>query len=1050
MKNKYQFKAKATATVLAVLLAVMSGFAQTRVSGTVKDVDNEAIPGASVVLLNTTTGTVTDINGKYNITVPANSSGKLIYSFIGYVSDTIAIGNRTVIDVTLREASLEIEEVVVVGYGTMLKSDITGSVSQVKINETEAASATSFDQLLQGAVAGVSVTSGSGAPGGVVEIVIRGAASFNTSTEPLYVVDGIIMNPSTQDVVNAIRSGGAGYQEKQNPLSTINPKDILTMEILKDASATAIYGSQGANGVVIITTKQGTTAKPRIDYNSTIQISRVAKTIPMLDMYEWAAFRKEMFERYNLGDAQYRIDTDTTRAMDWQKYCLRQPVSQTHRLSVSGKTETTTYLISGSFSTNNGLIIHTGFTVGNLRLNLDRNITKSLKIGTRSTFSYNETNLTQGNENSGNADRSMLRQMVLTRPYLTKTKYSEDSDDDYEEIVEGPIPWFKEYKDQSNERRMVSSLYGEYTFMKGISFKSTFGIDYRRKLRMRSFGMGIYQGKNNGGLAGMSNMQTFSYNWDNILNLNYTFNKIHRLSGMLGFTLKKTATENIGVENSGVQYLDWGTKGMIQGNVTSGEDFSINESSIVSYFTRGTYSYKDKYVLTATIRADASSKFLKENRTGYFPSFAFAWRLNQEPWLVKSPAISNLKLRIGWGQTGNQSLGSYQTISVYDYTGYPESNEQVKGGYRTSRMTNPYLKWETSQQTNVGFDLSLWKNRLNITVDAYLKDARDLLQQIQMHPSFGFQTLWVNRGLIRNKGIELSVDGTIINGKDFTWQASANIYWNRNTIVRTGLPVGIFGTHEWAAFYGNSVGGSGIISEPHNIFIEGEPMGLFYGYKTQGICQDWNYIDAPVLPEMQNKPRPGDVYFVDQNGDGIITFDDRVVIGNPHPKFAGGFNSTLSYKGASLNANFNGVYGRQVVNGNLLTENNLSDNKNVNNNNIRKEAYHKAWRPEAPSNTHPSLQGYTNRQVIQDRHIEDASFLRLSNLTLAYSFKIKKLPAISNINFSITGQNVWCWNKYSGWDPEVNSFTNDALKYGIDWNSYPAYRSLLFGVGVTF
>jgi TonB-linked SusC/RagA family outer membrane protein len=369
MNKIYSLRTKITLTVLAVLLSIITGFAQTRVSGTVKDVNGETLPGVTVIVPNTQTGAVTNVDGVYEINLPANAD-RLVFSYMGYSTETVTVGRRTVIDVVLKESTTELEELVVVGYGTMRKSDLTGSVGSVRINENEASSVSTFDKLLQGSVAGVRVTSGGGAPGGQTNITIRGSSSFHSASEPLFVVDGIILNPSTQDVGNFM--GSSGGHDGQSTLSTINPKDILSMEILKDASATAIYGSQGANGVVLITTKTGVTGKPRIEYSTNLSVSKASKRIPMLDVYGYAQWRNEIYDMQ--GSASYRIDPDTVKAMDWQDYSMRQPLSQTHKISVSGKTESTTYFLSGNFSDNNGIVKNTGVKTGNLRLNLDKTL----------------------------------------------------------------------------------------------------------------------------------------------------------------------------------------------------------------------------------------------------------------------------------------------------------------------------------------------------------------------------------------------------------------------------------------------------------------------------------------------------------------------------------------------------------------------------------------------------------------------------------------------------------------------------------------------------
>ena len=1040
MKNyMHIIRYRATILIGSLVLWPLLAFSQSKITGVVKDRNNQAMPGVNVILLNTNLGTTTSAEGEFSLEVPNNPDNALVFSFIGYNSDTVRLYNKTHITVTLTEAATEIESLVVVGYGSMRKSDVTGSVASVKINEFEANSVTSFDKLIQGRVAGVQVTSGNAAPGGAVEIKIRGTSSFNSSSEPLYVVDGVILNPASQDVRSSFTSG-VNYQESQNPLSTIDPNDILSMEILKDASATAIYGSQGANGVVLITTKSGTTAKPRVEYRSTVQISQPSKKIPMLDLYGYAAWRDEIDNN--------RIDPDTCVAVNWQDYAMHTAISQSHRISVSGKTETTNYYVSGSFSDNNGVIKNTNVQTGNMRINLDKTVEKWFKIGMKSNFNFTLNNMTQGADPNGTLEHSMMKQILNSKPFFTKTNVTSSETGDEEEVLEGPQTWFDGYEDRSREFRIIPMVYADLSLFKWLSFKTTVGADYRRKTRARSYSKILYAGAQVGGKAGVSTLQSFRYNVDNMFNLNFNIGKYHKLSGVAGMTLNVTTVENSAVENQQFPTMDWGADGLIIGTSPLKESFGETRTALVSFLARGIYSYKDKYILTATIRADGSSKFSKENAFAWFPSFAFAWRVTEEKFMKSVNAISNLKLRAGWGRVGNQSLSPYQTLATYSTQRYATIEPSgIEIGYLPDNIPNRMLKWETSEQINLGLDLSFFHNRLNITTDIYSKNTKDLLQQIKLPGSAGYSTMWVNRGCIQNRGLEISVDGIIIDKPNFSWSLGGNISFNRNKISDSAMELAQYGVNSWRAFYGNNVANSTYLKKPANIFIEGKPVALFYGLKTNGIIQ--SDTDPSLIPTFYGSDilKPGSVFFVDQDGDMNITDDDFVIIGDPNPKFSGGFFMNFTYKNLSLDLNFNGVYGNDVLNGNLVMENQVDFS---NTKNIRADAYYKAWRPDAPSNEYPALGQYPSTVEISDRYIEDGSFLRLSNISLSYRFKIKKIDWIKSIDVSVSGRNLFLLSNYSGWDPEVNSFAYDPLRVGIDWGSYPNYRAIIFGLGFVF
>ena len=715
--------AKYIACLTVALLLTVELFAQTAVSGRITDKNGESVIGATILVKGTTTGTSSDAEGRYKIVIPAAAEKTLQVSYLGYKPQEIAVGTRTRIDIELESDEAQIEEVVVVGYGTLRKSDVTGAVTSVKIDKNEAAQVASFDKLLQGHAAGVQVTTGNAAPGGAVSVKIRGTSSFNGTGEPLYVVDGIILNPSSQDVKNPLGSTG---QEAQNALASISPQDIASMEILKDASATAIYGSMGANGVVLITTKQGTSDTPRIEFSTMVDISTPRKHIDVLDLDQFLAYSDDVGVRLDIKEGE------VLEARDWQDYTMRNAVSINTRVSVSGRSDKSNYYLAGGYLDNNGIIRNTNVRQYDFRANFDHRIAKFIKVGTKTTVSNRKNQMTQGTEPGGtqNATRatSMIRQMLGSKPYVTTS--GEDLGD--EEDYKGTDLWLNSYEDGSDEFRLSGSLYADIRLTKWLSFKTTFGTDYRNKNRTRFYGQYLDNGLN--GRAGFSELVAFRYNVDNMFNINKSFKGGHRIDAVLGISVNSAENHNSTINAQ--DFPDYPAlefrSDAISNAKTQVPGYSEDASTLMSYIARMVYSYKDRYVLTATFRADGSSKFSKENRFSYFPSFSAAWRMSEEKFMKNLNFISNLKLRAGWGMVGNQGLSPYQTLTTYSsmYTADPNSDYSVSPdgqfviGIKPSIMSNRELKWETTEQYNVGLDLGLLDNRLNMTLDLYYKTRK--------------------------------------------------------------------------------------------------------------------------------------------------------------------------------------------------------------------------------------------------------------------------------------------------------------------------------------
>lgn len=1017
------------------------------VEGTVTDESGMSVIGAAVQIKgNAQAGAVTDIDGKFSIEVDDIKEGVLIISCMGYKTRYVALKGRTILSIILETDMEALEEVVVVGYGTVRKSDLTGSVASVEMEDSEAARNTSFEKLLQGKAAGVVVSTGSAAPGGSASVRIRGTSSLRGNNSPLYVVDGNIISDlgDTSDPMSAGQGGGNSRAEAQNPLSSISPQDIQSIEILKDASATAIYGSQGANGVVLITTKSGKTGKPSVMVSANVTLSSLAKEIPMLSTKEYIDFRNA--PEFLKGGTPMTMDG--IKAVNWQHACTRLAVSQNYRASVSGKSNKTSYYLAAGYSDQQGVIRKTGVKKYDLRVNLEQEIGKYITVKSNSSYSNVRTSMTSGTDKLANTRTSIVRHMISFKPYIGTSESDDYST--YDEDITTPQAWFTDYDDNSTEKVFSTVLSMDIKPLKWFTIRIKGGMTAKDKERSMWFGRMTSIGSQTNGKAGISELSSQTFNTEGLLLFNHTFNRKHSINGTVGVVYDKRAIRQSSMTGEDFFSEDLRANGMSQ--AAKQYPFSLKKTGeqLFSALARAVYSYDNRYIVTATFRADGSSKFDKSNRFSYFPSFSLAWRINKEKWMKGQDVVSNLKLRAGWGQVGNQAISPYQTMASYNNTVGAKPDGTSEPGLTPALIPNPDLKWETSEQYNVGLDLGLWRDRLTFTADAYLKNTKDLLQQIALPYSSGYRSMWINNGRIENKGIELSIEGAIIQTKDWHWSLGGNISLMKNTIKELGLSPSDFGTvKNISGYWGENVGNNTYTKFPANAFLVGESIGLFMGYETDGIMQEEEYysIDNRMNPMMVKGTEmlPGDVRYVDQNGDRVIDDRDRVILGNPNPDFTFALNTSLRYRNWSLEAVFNGVYGNQIINANLIDE---TDVKNSNLN-VRKDAFKKAWTAENRSNSYPRL-GYEPKGVLNDRFIEDGSYIKLSQLSLNYLLEFKKSKAVKSLNFNFTAGNVFTITSYSGFDPDVNTFANDVDRMGIDLTSYPSARHFTFGIIANF
>lgn len=1066
---------------IVLMLLCCTGFAQSKltVKGTIKDSKGEPIIGAAIMLEGTDKGTISDIDGNYvlNYESVKGKKASIVVSCLSFTTKTEEIAGRSVVNIVLEDDSQNLDEVVVVGYGSMRKSDLTGSVTSVKMDETEAGHSSSIDQLLQGRAAGVQVTNNSASPDAGVSVLIRGASSFNGSSEPLYVVDGIVMNTSgsTTLMSNNLGEDNANTDENTNGLMGINPLDIASIEILKDASATAIYGSQGANGVVLITTRKANKDKPQITASVGFDVATPYKHQDMMDFNENSEFLRSVYESdivktYNPSlseSARIRLNTirsdsfwDRYEPVDWQKYIMRNALSQRYYLSVSGQPKQTNYMFSLGYNNTKGIVKQTGFQNFTMRLNLEHKFSNNITIGTKTSFSYLDSELTQGaSTGKMSAASSVMRSMITCPPYRQILETDEDGDvvdwGDDSNRQYGPDRWLQGFRNNKVEYRVNPSVYFQYKILPWLTFKTVFGGDFR-VTEQSKFKSRLLNSMATGSTAAIAHIDRIAWNWDTFLSAWKRVGKYHTLSGTLGMSMSTNNT--ISKTSEGANIDEW--KALDQAiNAAAYSWFTYREvsSSLMSYYLRGMYNYRDRYVLTATVRADGSSRFVKKNRWGVFPSFAFAWRLNQEPWF-KAPSISMAKVRVGWGQVGNQSVEPYSTIYTYT-TGYYADHSNLdsqKVLYTTSEnLPNANLKWETTDQTNIGLDMGFFKGRLTFTVDAYYKITRDLLQTKVLPGSAGLKDPYVNMGSILNKGIEFTLSTVPVKTRNFEWTIDGNISLNRNKIVQINPDTT---ENEWlylapgdrryvGYFAGDVIGNSNVLRNYLNIFIEGQPMSLFYGLKTDGLVQE-GQMGLPYGEADGSYRGPGSINYVDVNGDGYITELDRVIIGDPNPDFTYGFSTSFRYKNLSLSANFVGSHGNDIYNINLMMDTNTTGvGQNLLSNTVKQ-----AWSEQNTNTWYPVIGGLNAADVkwASDRYVEDGSYLRLSNVTLAYDIPIKKKKSlIRNINLSASGGNLFIWTKYSGWDPDVNSY-GSVKKKGADMGSYPGARSFKFDIKLTF
>ena len=1065
MRNKWQFSLLAFALLMICpflsLHAEIESVQQSKViKGRITDETNEGVVGANVLVKGTTNGVITDIDGNYSISVSGNNA-ILVISFIGYKTQEIKVGNQTTVNVKLSEDSEMLDEVVVVGYGTVRKGDVTGAISSLKPDQNEAAKVVSIDNLLQGKIAGVNVGATVATPGAASSVTIRGANSLRGDNQPLYVIDNIPQASTGEFAASAF--GDSDFQTAQNPLTSLNPQDIEDIQILKDASATAIYGSRGANGVILITTKKGKSGKPKVSLSANFTIANATKLKDMLNLEEYARFRNEQLGeksaqfffagdevRYIYSGGEYDPENPESYHVltyhNWQKEIYQSAFSQNYSATINGGNDKTTYFVSASFKDINGIVYNTGLKQGDLRANLSMDLSKKVKLDMTLNGSIKQNDMMSGGDTKGGATGSVTRTALDSAPYVTPSGEQNLSAEEKTTVWS----WINDYDDITNEKTFRASADLTWNIGAGFSYNARVGGDIFMQSRGRWFGLQLFKGENDNGSLGLTNLEKNHYTVENIVNYNTKIKDIVDIAATVGITYDDYGYLNKVTSARNFENHSFRTKGLHMAGTINEEQPIQKDYQLLSYLGRLNLAFiEGRYLLTATFRADGTSKFVKSNRWAYFPSVALAWRMEQENFIQANASwIDQLKLRLGYGQTGNQSIDPYNSFYNYKKTiDYADASGNKELGLAVSNLQNPELKWETTTSYNIGLDFGIFNSRLSGTLDWYYKRTNDLLIDRAVSYTTGFANVLMNQGALSNKGVEISLDADIIRTKDFTWNVSGNIGFNSSKIEKLGLPLSYYGNNQYSAYLGNSIGDHFGVA---NIFIEGKAPGLFWGYKTDGIIQEGD--DVPQKSDNKNtvagSTDPGNIKFVDSNGDGMITEDDKVILGDPNPDFTYGFQTRLAYKDISLSVSFNGVYGNDLLNSNLRYEAMPSKNSS----NIRKDAFANAWRADNPTNRYPSVNSTNPSTAVLDRYIEDGSFLRCSDITLGYTIPKSLVGKIGfqAINVFASVKNAFVITDYSGYDPEVNTFAFDGLRRGIDMNSFPQSRSYIFGLSVTF
>ncbi len=1056
-KMRFYHKSRMLLFMIFCLMTFV-GQAQTVVTGKVTTSDNEPLPGVNISLVNSSKGAITDIDGNFSLEVPDN--GTLNFSFIGFSDQTVQVNGRSVINITLKEDIAQLGEVVVIGYGTQQRGDVNGSVSSINSEELENIPQPSLDQLLQGRASGVTVTQNSGQPGAAVSVRIRGITSITGSNEPLYVIDGV---PVSGDATNSATSGrtaassfNGNGQTGVSPLAAINPNDIASLDILKDASATAIYGSRGANGVVIITTKRGQRGQNgKITYNNYFAVQEPQKLIDVMDLPAYARLQNDLSAIYQ---TQPRVEFSNVELLgegtNWQNEVFKRAFMQNHEVSMSGAKDNISYFVSGGYTDQDGIVIGSNFNRISLRSNIDARLKDWFKIGFSLTASQTDEQITLNSNRNGIVSLGLLQAPDVA---VRNPDGSFAGPPPNPSAVEGNINPVAEALSRTNtllRSRMLGNFYAELQLADGLTFKTEIGGDFgfdENSLFTPTYEWGRFINEN--ATLYQSNGKNNFWIIKNYFTWQKAFSERHDMTLLVGQEAQQSTWEGRSLLGQGFVSNDVQT--MNNASTLINADAYKGSQALSSYYARALYSLDDKYGVTATIRADGSSKFdpLGDTQWGYFPSFSASWKIFNESFMenLNKDIFSNLRLIGGYGVVGNQGIPNYlYGASLADVrTGLGQ-------GYYVTNIPNPELKWEESYQTNVGLSFSFFKESLSFNIEVYDKTSKDFLYQLPLPlyltgPSGGESYLagvgspFVNLGELQNRGVDFSMNYSLTTDNDFSWNSNLNISHYKNKVID------LYGEN----FDITRTITTGFLSSPLTRTIEGQPIGLYYGYKVKGLFNDAAAFED--LPQQFGTPFSenlgdiwlGDVQYEDINNDGVIDEQDRTFIGNPHPDFTFGFSNSFRYKNFDLTVFVQGSYGNDVLN---LTRKETTSLARLYNNQLTEASDY--WTPENTDARYPRpKRGDDNSNLfISDRYVEDGSYLRIQNINLGYTLSQSISEKVRLTKLKIYGsiQNLHTFTNYTGYDPEIGAFNQDALQMGVDIGRYPIPRTFTIGINAEF
>ena len=984
--------------LIGMLLPMCMFAQQITVQGVVKDQTGETVIGASVMEKGTTNGTITGIDGDFSLNMSPN--GTLVVSFVGYKTQEVQVKGQKQLQVVLSEDAEMLDEVVVIGYGTMKKSDLTGAVSSIGNKDIKDSPVSNLGQAIQGKISGVQIVD-AGKPGDNVSIKIRGLGSIN-NCDPLVVIDGVPTDLG---------------------LSSLNMADVERLDVLKDASATAIYGSRGANGVVMITTKRGTEGKGKLAVSANYSFQNATNVPSLLNAAQYAELSNDMMVNSGRNpNPEWANPSELGAGTDWMDELLRTGVMQNYTVSYSGGNEKSHYYVSGGFLDQSGIVKSVNYRRFTFQSNSDAQVLKWLKFSNNITFSADTKK--SGSYNIGDALKALPIYPVKNEDGSWS---GPDGNSEWYGSTRNPIGPTELNKSQTDGYNFLANLTAELTFTKWLKFKSTFGYD------AKFWFIDNFTPKYNWKPTPTeetsrykSDNKSFTYLWDNYFLFDHTFSEKHRVGLMAGMSAQWNTNDYLNAQKNvfmfdNVHEMDNGEEMYaIGGNET--------EWALLSYMARVNYSYEDRYLLTATIRRDGSSRFGKKHRWGTFPSVSVAWRASQEKWFPKNDYINDLKVRAGYGVTGSQaSVGNYSYLASYNTSVYPFG---ISSGNQTalvsSTLANPYIHWEEVAQTNIGFDASLFNSRVMFSFDAYLKETRDMLVKASIPITSGFEdttTTYTNAGKVRNQGIEMSLHTINLTG-ELGWETNLTATYNKNKIKDLNSDV---------PYYINQINNSYV-----TMLAKDYPINVFYGYVTDGIFQNQSEVNTHAV---QPGAEPGEIRFRDLNNDGVINDSDRTVIGNPNPSWLFSMNNSLSYKGFELSVFLQGIAGNKIYNANNIDNTGMAAAYNQTTDVLKR------WQGEGTSNSMPrAVFGDPNQNTrVSDRFVENGSYLRLKNITLSYTFPKQWLQKaqIENARLSLSCENVATITGYSGFDPEVGI-------NGIDQNRYPISRTFSLGLNFNF